>query len=40
MEEQAPPGLIDQVRATFAAAKRLLRAHIELGKADNAFVEE
>lgn len=34
MEEQAPPGLIDQVRATFAAAKRLLRAHIELGKAE------
>jgi hypothetical protein len=32
--EQAPPGLIDQVRATFAAAKRLLRAHVELGKAE------
>jgi hypothetical protein len=34
VDQQAPPGLIDQVRATFAAAKRLLRAHVELGKAE------
>ncbi|HEY2916957.1 MAG TPA: hypothetical protein VGI98_07060 [Candidatus Limnocylindrales bacterium] len=34
MNEQVPPGLIDQVRATFAAAKRLVRAHVELGKAE------
>ena len=34
MSDEAPPGLIDQVRATIAAAKRLLRAHVELGKAE------
>lgn len=34
MTEQAPPGLIDQLRLTYAAARRLLRAHVELGKAE------
>jgi hypothetical protein len=32
--QDTPPGLIEQVRATIAAAKRLLHAHVELGKAE------
>jgi tetrahydromethanopterin S-methyltransferase subunit G len=34
LDGQAPPGLREQVLATIAAVKRLLRAHIDLAKAE------
>ena len=38
MDQQAPPGLREQLMATIEAAKRLLRAHIELAKAEVAEI--
>ena len=32
--DQQPPGLLEQVGTTIAAAKRLLRAHVDLAKAE------
>jgi hypothetical protein len=34
MDGQAPPGLREQLQATIAAARRLLRAHVDLAKAE------
>jgi hypothetical protein len=34
MDGQAPPGLREQIQATIAAARRLLRAHVDLAKAE------
>jgi hypothetical protein len=38
VDQEAPPGLFGQARATFDAVKRLIRAHVALGRAEAADI--